>query len=74
MDFYLKVGQIASAVLLIATILLQSQGTGLGATFGGDGNVFRTKRGVEKVLFRSTIVFAVVFLGLALAQVVIKKA
>jgi len=50
-------------------ILLQSRGTGLGATFGGEGNVYRTKRGVEKMLFRSSIVLAVVFFGLALASV-----
>lgn len=56
-----------SAVLLIAAILLQSRGTGLGAAFGGEGNVYRTKRGLEKSLFRATIVLAVVFLGASLA-------
>jgi preprotein translocase subunit SecG len=67
---YLTVAQIAVSVLLIVTILLQTRGTGLGNTFGGEGNVYRTKRGIEKVLFRSTIVFAVLFLGLALASIV----
>ncbi len=71
---YLSIAQIAVSVLLIAAILLQSRGTGLGATFGGEGNVYRTKRGVEKVLFRSTIAFAVIFLGLALATVIIPQA
>ncbi len=66
----LTIAQIAISVLLIASILLQARGTGLGATFGGEGNVYRTKRGVEKILFRSTIFFAVVFLGLALATVI----
>jgi preprotein translocase subunit SecG len=74
MDFYLKIGQIAVSVLLMICILLQSQGTGLGASFGGEGNVFRTKRGVEKVLFRSTIVFAVLFVGLAFANIILKTA
>ncbi len=71
---YLSIAQIAVSVLLIAAILLQSRGTGLGATFGGEGNVYRTKRGVEKVLFRSTIAFAMIFLGLALATVIIPQA
>ncbi len=71
---YLNIAQIAVSVLLIAAILLQSRGTGLGSTFGGEGNVYRTKRGVEKVLFRSTIVLAVLFLGLALAALIIPQA
>jgi len=74
MKTYLTIAQIAVSTLLIVAILLQSRGTGLGSTFGGEGNVYRTKRGVEKVLFRSTIVFAVVFLGLALATIIIPQA
>ncbi len=74
MKTYLNIAQIAVSVLLVTAILLQSRGTGLGASFGGEGNVYRTKRGVEKVLFRSTIAFAVIFLGLALATVVVPQA
>ena len=74
MQKYLEIAQIAVSVLLIAAILLQSRGSGLSATFGGEGNVYRTKRGVEKVLFRSTIVFAVIFFGLAVANVILPKA
>jgi len=57
--------QILLAVLLIAAILLQNRGSGLGATFGGDGNVFRTKRGVEKKLYTFTIVLSAAFLSFA---------
>ena len=74
MKTYLTIAQIAAAALLIVAILLQSRGTGLGSTFGGEGNVYRTKRGVEKILFRSTIVFAVAFLGLALATILVPAA
>jgi len=66
---YLYIAQIAVAVLLMAAILMQSQGTGLGASFGGEGNVYRAKRGVEKSLFYSTIVLTVIFFGLALAAI-----
>ncbi len=67
MDNILVISQVVIACLLTASILLQSRGTGLGATFGGEGNVYRTKRGVEKILYRLTIVLAVAFLGISLA-------
>jgi len=54
------------SVLLTVSVLLQARGTGLGAVFGGEGNVYRTKRGVEKIIFRATIALAAVFLLLAL--------
>ena len=73
MQTYLNVAQIAVSVLLITTILLQARGSGLSSTFGGEGNVYRTKRGIEKVLFRSSIVFAIAFFGLALANVIIPR-
>ncbi len=58
------------AVLLVTCILLQSRGAGLSAAFGGEGNVYRTKRGVEKKLFQLTIIFAILFFGVALANVI----
>jgi preprotein translocase subunit SecG len=65
--------QIAVSVLLIASILLQQQGVGLSSTFGGEGNAFRTKRGLEKGLFYATIVLSAVFLGASLALIIISK-
>jgi preprotein translocase subunit SecG len=43
-------------------ILFQVRGGGLGGIFGQQSTVYRTRRGVEKILFRMTIVFLVVFL------------
>ncbi|MCX6812372.1 MAG: preprotein translocase subunit SecG [Candidatus Berkelbacteria bacterium] len=58
----LQIIQIVLAVLVIASILLQQQGSGLGSAFGGgDGNFYRSKRGLEKVLFYATIVFIALF-------------
>lgn len=62
--------QIISAVLLIAAILMQQRGTGLGSAFGGGSEIYRTKRGVEKILFISTIVLSVLFLASVFASVV----
>lgn len=60
--------QIVFAVLLVAAILLQQRGTGLGSAFGGEGNVFASRRGVEKLLFKATIAFAAAFLAVAVAN------
>ena len=65
----LSIIQSVSAILLIVSIILQNRGTGLGSAFGGEGNVYRTKRGLESVLFRATIVLAVIFFGSSLLQV-----
>lgn len=59
------------SALLIGAVLLQARGAGLGAAFGGEGNVFRTKRGVERVLFRATVVISILFFGTALASAVL---
>jgi preprotein translocase subunit SecG len=53
--------QIVFAVLLTGAVLLQSQGTGLGSSWGGGGETYHTRRGVEKVLFYATIALAVLF-------------
>lgn len=68
----LSIIQLVSAVLLIISILLQNRGTGLGSAFGGEGNVYRTKRGLESVLFKATIALAVIFLGASLLSVLYK--
>lgn len=59
------------AVLLIISVLMQARGTGLGAGLGGDGAVFRTKRGIEKKLQGITILLAVLFLALSFANLFI---
>jgi len=68
----LEIAQIIVSILLIALILLQPRGTGLGSTFGGEGNVYFTKRGAEKVIFVITIVLAAAFLGMAFASLIVK--
>ncbi len=61
----LSIVQIIIAVLLITAVLLQQRGVGLSATFGGEGNIYRTKRGLEKGLFIATIVLSILFFGVA---------
>ncbi len=63
--------QIVISVLLIGAILLQQKGGGLGSAFGGDGQVYRSRRGIEKILFIVTIILAVLFIGGALASLIL---
>ncbi|MFH1315722.1 MAG: preprotein translocase subunit SecG [Candidatus Uhrbacteria bacterium] len=67
----LDITLIILAVLLVVFILLQARGAGVGGIFGGGGNVYLAKRGIEKKLFQATIVVAVLFFGVALVNVLI---
>jgi preprotein translocase subunit SecG len=58
---YLVVAQMILAVALIASILLQQRGTGLGGAFGGEVTAYRSRRGIERTLFRLTITLALLF-------------
>lgn len=63
---YFQVAQIIISIALIVSILLQARGAGLGSVFGGTGTVFKTRRGIDKLLFRFTIVFTVLFVLISL--------
>lgn len=58
---YLYVIQIIVSVALIAAVLLQTKGSGLGGIFGGQSTVYKSRRGVEKTIFHVTIGLAVAF-------------
>jgi len=55
---YITVG---SGILMILSILLQQRGASLGAGFGSSGELYTTRRGLDKSLFDTTVVLAVVF-------------
>ncbi|MFA5052373.1 MAG: preprotein translocase subunit SecG [Patescibacteria group bacterium] len=69
MNQIFNIVEIVLSAILITAILLQNRGAGLGGVFGGEGNVYRTKRGFEKVLFITTIVISVLFFGAAIANI-----
>lgn len=58
----LQTTTLISAVLSILLILLQQRGASLGAGFGGSGELFTTRRGLDKSLFNATIVFVLIFI------------
>lgn len=73
MQTILNIIQIVISVFLVATILFQQRGTGLGSAFGGGGgdNAYRTKRGFDKILFFATIVFACIFIISAFLRLIL---
>ena len=65
----LEVLEIITAAVLVVTVLLQHRGTGIGGAFGGADLSYRSRRGVEKLLFRATILVAAIFIVIVIAQI-----
>ncbi len=63
--------QLVVSAFLILSILLQHRGTSLGGAFGGESAVFRTRRGAEKLLYYATIILAIIFIGLSVANLLV---
>ncbi len=70
-SFYINIIQIIISVALIAILLVQAKGTGLGGIFGGDTSIYRTRRGVEKTLYQATIGLAVAFFAVSILSVLL---
>jgi preprotein translocase subunit SecG len=72
-ESYLDIALIITSITLIASIVLQSKGVGLGGLTGNDtGGVFTARRGIEKTLFWITIGLAILFVSLILVVIIIK--
>ena len=65
---WLNIVQIAISIILVVIILLQVRGQGTGL-FGAAEGSFRTRRGVERVLFQFTIFMVVVFIAVSILSV-----
>ena len=66
------IAEYITSVLLVIVIMLQHRGTGLGGVFASEANAYRSKRGIEKFLFNSTIVFAVLLVASSIAHLFIR--
>ena len=72
MATYFDIALIITSIALIASVILQSKGAGLGGFIGGDsGGIYTARRGIEKVLFRVTIILSVLFFVLAIVSVIV---
>lgn len=58
--------------LIVILILLQGKGAGLGSAWGGGGELYQTRRGMEKFTFRLTVILIIFFLVLSLVNLFIK--
>ncbi|MDD2913377.1 MAG: preprotein translocase subunit SecG [Candidatus Paceibacterota bacterium] len=71
MEKIITTAQIVVSILLIVFILLQQRGTALGAGFGGSGDFYSAKRGFQKKLSLLTVIFASLFVLLALLGLIL---
>lgn len=69
---FLIIFQVVVSILLIITILTQEKGVGLSATFGGGGEFYRSRRGIDKLLFWLTVSLSVLFIVGSLAFIFVK--
>lgn len=60
-DSILQLVTVGSAILMVLAVLLQQRGASLGAGFGSSGELYTTRRGLDKNLYEATIVLAVIF-------------
>lgn len=49
------------SVVVSILILIQGRGAGLGSAWGGGGETFQTRRGIEKFTLRLTVILIIVF-------------
>lgn len=67
----LEIVTIITAALMMLSILLQARGASLGAGFGSSGELFTTRRGLDKNLYEVTIVLAVIFIMSILVNLIL---
>ncbi|MDD4358907.1 MAG: preprotein translocase subunit SecG [Candidatus Pacebacteria bacterium] len=68
MNNILLITQGIVSVLIIILILMQQRGTALGSAFGGQGEVYSTRRGAQKKILILTIILVIIFIGLSFAN------
>lgn len=72
MNQYLFYSQIVVSVMVIVLIAIQQRGTAMGSVFGGGGEFYSSRRGIQKKLFYATIVLSGLFIVLSALNVLIK--
>ena len=72
MQTILNLVQLIVSFLLIGLVLLQVRSSGIGRTFGSDtSSIKRTRRGIERTIFQFTIVVAVAFVLVSIANAIV---
>lgn len=68
----LLIANIILSVFIVILILIQGKGAGLGSAWGGGGEMFQTRRGIEKVTLRITVILIAVFFIVSIINLFIK--
>lgn len=68
----LLIVNIILSVLIVILILIQGKGAGLGSAWGGGGEMFQTRRGIEKVTLRITVILIAIFFIVSIINLFIK--
>lgn len=71
--FALKILQVIISVILIFLILIQSKGQGLSMSVGSAFTMYRSRRGVEKLVFVLTIIFSIFLMGNSLIILILAQ-
>lgn len=64
-NIILKIAQVIIAAGLTVLVLLQQNGTALGSSFGGEGGLYTTRRGINKKIYWATIILGILFIALS---------
>ncbi len=72
MNQYLFYGQIAVSIILVILIAIQQRGTALGSAFGGGGEFYSSRRGIQKKIYYATIGVAGLFIILSILSLLIQ--
>ncbi len=64
----LLVINIVVSIAIVILILIQGRGAGLGSAWGGGGEMYQTRRGVEKLTMRLTVAMIVIFFIISVAN------
>jgi preprotein translocase subunit SecG len=72
-EVFFDIALIITSIALIASVILQSKGAGLGGLTGADtGGIFTARRGIEKILFWVTVALSILFFTLTIATYLVK--
>jgi len=72
MKSFLLILNIVLSVLIIIFILVQGKGAGLGSAWGGGGEMFQTRRGMEKIILWLAMIFIIIFFAVSLINLFVK--
>lgn len=72
MKSILLISNIILSIVIVVLILIQGRGAGLGSAWGGGGEMFQTRRGIEKITMRLTVIFIVLFFLVSVANFFVK--